>query len=71
MLRDGGLAASRETQKTTLSELASLMVGRGADAVSDNARGVPGFDSPLAMKIEGLYVDMPGEAVARAGFIRL
>jgi simple sugar transport system ATP-binding protein len=63
VLRDGRLAAFRETQKTTLSELASLMVGRGgADAVSDNAREFPA-DSPLAMKIEGLYVDMPGEAV--------
>ena len=63
VLRDGRLAASRETQKTTLSELASLMVGRGgADAVSDYAREFPA-DSPLAMQIEGLYVDMPGEAV--------
>jgi simple sugar transport system ATP-binding protein len=63
VLRDGKLAAYRETGKTTLSELASLMVGReGAEAVSDNARDFPA-DSPLAMEIEGLHVQMPGEAV--------
>lgn len=63
VLRDGKLAAYRETSRTSLSELASLMVGReGADAIQDNARDFPA-DSPLAMRIQGLHVDMPGEAV--------
>ena len=63
VLRDGKLAAYRETAKTTLSELAALMVGReGADAVKNNSRVFP-EDTPLALQIKDLYVDMPGEAV--------
>ena len=63
VLRDGKLAAYRETAQTSLSELAALMVGReGADAVSDNSRDFP-EDSPVAMEINNLRVMMPGEAV--------
>ncbi len=63
VLRDGKLAAYKETANTSLSELAALMVGReGADAVSDNSRDFP-EDSPVAMEIRNLRVMMPGEAV--------
>ncbi len=63
VLRDGKLAAHRETSQTTLSELAALMVGRGgADQIDDNSRDFP-EDAPRAMVIRDLYVDMPGEAV--------
>lgn len=63
VLRDGKLAAYRETSQTTLSELAALMVGRGgADDIDDNSRDFP-EDAPRAMVIRDLYVDMPGEAV--------
>ncbi len=63
VLRDGKLAAYRQTSQTSLSELAALMVGReGADAVGDNSRAFP-EDSPVAMEIKDLWVQMPGEAV--------
>lgn len=63
VLRDGKLAAAKAVKDTSISELASLMVGReGADAISDHAREFA-QDAPLALSVRDLYVDMPGERV--------
>lgn len=62
ILRDGKLAATRETAKTSIREIAELMVGRKGEAMVEAApRPVPG--EKVAMSIHDLHVDMPGEQV--------
>lgn len=62
ILRDGKLAATRETAKTSIREIAELMVGRKGEAmVEADPRPVPG--EKVAMSIHDLHVDMPGEQV--------
>lgn len=62
ILRDGKLAATRETAKTSIREIAELMVGRKGEAMVEAAlRPVPG--EKVAMSIYDLHVDMPGEQV--------
>lgn len=62
ILRDGKLAATRETAKTSIREIAELMVGRKGEAMIETApRPVPG--EKVAMSIHDLHVDMPGEQV--------
>ena len=62
ILRDGKLAATRETTKTSIREIAELMVGRKGEAMIETApRPVPG--EKVAMSIHDLHVDMPGEQV--------
>ena len=62
ILRDGKLAATRETAKTSIREIAELMVGRKGEAMVEAApRPVP--SEKVAMSIRDLYVDMPGEQV--------
>ncbi len=63
ILRDGKLAATRETTQTTIKELAELMIGRSGEAmVKSEARKTP-VSGKIAMRIEHLQVDMPGEDV--------
>ncbi len=63
ILRDGRLAAVRDKRETSLTEMASLMIGRGEEAVlhaedkGERGRGA------VALKVRDLRVDMPGEAV--------
>ena len=62
ILRDGKLAATRETAKTSIREIAELMVGRKGEAMVEAALSpVPG--EKVAMSIHDLHVDMPGEQV--------
>lgn len=62
ILRDGKLAATRETAKTSIREIAELMVGRKGEAMVEAAlRPVPG--EKVAMSIHDFHVDMPGEQV--------
>lgn len=62
ILRDGKLVAVREAKDTSVSELAELMVGRKGEAVVEAApRAVQ--QNKVAMRIEDLRVDMPGEQV--------
>ena len=62
ILRDGKLAATRETAKTSIREIAELMVGRKGEAMVEAApRPVP--SEKVAMSIHDLHVDMPGEQV--------
>ena len=64
VLRDGKLAACKQVSRTSVGELASLMVGReGADAASEHAREFS-KDTPVALSVRGLYVDMPGEQLS-------
>jgi len=63
ILRDGRLAAVRDTAETGLEELAELMIGRKGEAmVSAEPRAVQ-LSGKIAMSIEHLSVDMAGEDV--------
>lgn len=62
ILRDGKLAATRKTAETNIVELAELMIGRKGEAVVEtDSRPAP--HDKVAMHIENLVVDMPGELV--------
>ncbi len=62
ILRDGKLAAVRQTKDTTIVELAELMIGRKGESVVEAApRRAP--HERVALKATDLYVDMPGEEV--------
>ena len=62
ILRDGKLAATRETSKTSIVEIAELMVGRKGEAmVEAEPRPVP--HDKVALRLKDLHVDMPGEQV--------
>lgn len=63
ILRDGKLAATRETAKTNVLELAELMIGRNTVAISDAGAKVRAENPKVVMSIRDLYVDMPGEEV--------
>ena len=67
ILRDGKLAATRETKNTTITELAELMIGRKGEAVVEAApREVP--QGKIALKVRDLHVDMAGEEVNGISF---
>ena len=63
ILRDGKLAATRETGKTSLVELAELMIGRKGEAVVTTTPKAENKDANIALSIKDLIVDMPGEEV--------
>ena len=67
ILRDGRLAATRNTADTTVVELAELMIGRKDEAVALNVQN-KSSDANIAMKISRLAVDMPGEEVKDVSF---
>lgn len=67
ILRDGKLAAVRETKNTTIIELAELMIGRKGEAVVEADDRTPPMDE-IAMKIRNLYVDMAGEEIKGISF---
>ncbi|MEG0767802.1 MAG: ATP-binding cassette domain-containing protein, partial [Clostridia bacterium] len=64
ILRDGKLAAMRETQKTNIIELAELMIGRKGEAMVQVADQGKRMQSKTALTLKHLQVDMPGEEVA-------
>ena len=62
ILRDGKLVSALEAKKTTITELAELMIGRKGESVVDVQRR-SGHSDKVALHLENLQVDMPGEAV--------
>ena len=69
ILRDGQLVTQTRTADTTVTRLAELMIGRAGETafVTADPRKFPA-DSPVALKIENLAVDMPGEMVKDVSF---
>ena len=62
ILRDGKLVATRKVEDTSIVELAELMIGRKGEAVVDaQPRSIQ--TDKVALHLENLHVDMPGEAV--------
>lgn len=62
ILRDGKLVTERSVEETSVVNLAELMIGRKGDAVVEATARDTHSDN-VALKIEDLYVDMPGEKV--------
>ena len=67
ILRDGKLAATRETKNTTITELAELMIGRKGEAMVQ-AEARTEHSENIALKVRDLYVDMAGEEVNGISF---
>lgn len=62
ILRDGKLAATRKTSETNIVELAELMIGRKGEAMVEASPRSEHSDE-VALHIDNLRVDMPGERV--------
>ena len=62
ILRDGKLVATRKVEETSIVELAELMIGRKGEAMVD-AQPRTVHSDKVALHLENLHVDMPGEAV--------
>jgi simple sugar transport system ATP-binding protein len=62
ILRDGKLVATRKVEETSIVELAELMMGRKGEAVVDAQVRTASSDK-IALRLEDLHVDMPGEYV--------
>ena len=67
ILRDGKLAAVRETRNTTITELAELMIGRKGQAMVQ-AEARKEHSENIALKVRDLHVDMAGEEVNGISF---
>ena len=62
ILRDGKLVATRAVEDTSVGELAELMIGRKGEAVVE-AEARDTHSDVVAMHLEDLKVNMPGEMV--------
>lgn len=62
VLRDGKLVASVKTSDISTAEIAEQMVGRNIELTSSDIRKFDD-DSEIALKIEDMYVNMPGEVI--------
>ena len=62
ILRDGKLVNALKSEDTNITELAELMIGRKGESVVD-AQPRSTHSDKVAMHLEDLHVDMPGEAV--------
>ena len=69
VLRDGKLIATKPISETSISEIAELMVGRVIENMKSSHEDAHLFaDTPIAVRVEDLHVDMPGERVRGASF---
>ena len=62
ILRDGRLVATRKVEDTSIVELAELMIGRKGESMVD-AQPRTTNSSKVALHLENLKVNMPGEMV--------
>ena len=62
ILRDGKFVKSVKTEDISTVEIAGLMVGRDLDITTSSIRKFD-EDAEIALKIEDLYVNMPGETI--------
>ncbi|MBR6753719.1 MAG: sugar ABC transporter ATP-binding protein [Clostridia bacterium] len=67
ILRDGHLVTSIQKKDTSIIQLAELMIGRKGEAmVSVESRPLP--QEQVALHVDDLYVNMPGEEVRGVSF---
>ena len=62
ILRDGKLVSALNVKNTNITELAELMIGRKGESVVD-VQTRSAHSDKVALHLEDLHVDMPGEAV--------
>lgn len=67
VLRDGEVVLTTEPSKTSVREIASSMVGRTVDKAAQGEGGERKFNREI-LKVEDLWVDMPGETVRDVSF---
>ena len=69
VLRDGKLVATKPISDTSMTEIAVLMVGRAIKDIESDEDTLSSLkNEPIAVRVEDLYVDMPGEAVRGVSF---
>ncbi|MCL2558807.1 MAG: sugar ABC transporter ATP-binding protein, partial [Treponema sp.] len=68
ILRDGELVATKAIGETSVIEIAELMVGRAIAGLSATAGRAVAANAPVALRVRGLRVEMPGEAVKGVDF---
>ncbi|MCL1914839.1 MAG: sugar ABC transporter ATP-binding protein [Eubacteriaceae bacterium] len=66
VLRDGRLVADKPASELDLGRIAELMIGRPMGA--DKASARTGTEKAVVLKVDNLWVDMPGEFVYDVGF---
>jgi simple sugar transport system ATP-binding protein len=70
VLRDGNIVKNTENMQVSVSDIASWMVGRtvGKTGVQSRSPGTDNAESLDSLKVEHLWVDMPGETVRDVSF---
>ena len=68
ILRDGKWVESKPISETNIIEIAKLMVGRTVESTKVTAKQFDLEDAEIAIKVEDLYVEMPGEMVNGVSF---
>jgi len=68
VLRDGELVVTKPIAKTSIVEIAELMVGRAIDKLATAGGQAVPADAPIAVSVKDLHVDMPGEQVKGVTF---
>ena len=69
ILRDGELVTSKSISEISVPEIAELMIGRKIDKLVDDTQKPDNLDkAPIALKVEKLKVNMPGEKVKNVDF---
>ncbi|MDO5703186.1 MAG: sugar ABC transporter ATP-binding protein [Lachnospiraceae bacterium] len=63
VMRDGYIVSEADADKTDVREITRQMVGRELRTISDKGNRVQKEDSDIILKVEKLWVDMPGEIV--------
>ena len=68
VLRDGTVVADKPTKDTEIKEIIELMVGRDVDVGTDTSTKTKPDDESIHLKVNNLWVDMPGERVRDVSF---
>ena len=68
VMRDGRICAELDAKKTSITEMAKLMVGREVAPVERPDSEKKGLTDRTILKVNHLWVDMPGEVVKDVSF---
>lgn len=63
VMRDGRIISELEAEKTSIPEMAKLMVGREVSASASSKREEKKLSDDIVLSVKNLWVDMPGETV--------
>ena len=68
VLRDGEVVGTKAITETDMTEIAELMVGRTIEKLGVSESEFPSESATIALMVNDLHVDMPGEVVRGATF---